>query len=117
MMAAFPGVSPLITGEPTTGELVYILQHLMACAQSYQSDISLLNLLYGCILEAYSINPTNPEPTPIFLQDRWLILQKRINNGIIYTLFAQHATFDKDVVDMTMQVILNTGLFVLEYGE
>ena len=44
-------------------------------------------------------------------------MQKRIDDGIIYALFAQHAISDKDVVDMTMQVILKTGLFALEYGE
>ena len=54
---------------------------------------------------------------PWTLQDGWLILQKRIDDGIIYALFAQHAIADKDGVDMTMQVILKTGLFALEYGE
>jgi len=51
------------------------------------------------------------------LQEGWLILQKRIDDGIIYALFAQHTIYNKDVVDMTMQVILKTGLFTLEYGE
>ena len=35
----------------------------------------------------------------------------------MYALFAQHGISDKDVVDITMQVILKTGLFALEYGE
>ena len=44
-------------------------------------------------------------------------MQKRVDDGIIYALFVQHAILDKDVVDMTMQVILKTGIFALEYGE
>ena len=54
---------------------------------------------------------------PWTLQDGWLILQKRIDDGIIYALFVQHGISDKDVVDMTMQVILKTGLFALKYGK
>ena len=54
---------------------------------------------------------------PWTLQDGWLILQKRIDDGIIYPLFAQQAISDKDVVGMTMQVIFKMGLFALEYGE
>ena len=45
------------------------------------------------------------------------MLQKRIDDGIIFALFANHGIADKDVVDMTMQVILKTGLFAFEYGE
>jgi len=77
MLAAFPEVPPLITGEPTIGELIYILQYLMACTQSHQSYLSLLNALYMCFPEmlyhhcndaneAYPIDPTNPGPTPVF---------------------------------------------------
>ena len=55
--------------------------------------------------------------TPWTLQDGWLILQKRINNCIIYTLFVQHGISDKYVVDMAIQVILKIGIFALEYGE
>ena len=54
---------------------------------------------------------------PWTFQDGWLILQKRIDGRIVYALFVQHAISDKDVVDMTMHVILKTGLFALEYGE
>ena len=52
---------------------------------------------------------------PWTLQDRWLILQKCIDDGITYTLFGQHGISDNDEVDTTMQVILETGLFALEY--
>ena len=38
-----------------------------------------------------------------------------INDGIIYALFAQHIISDRDVVNMTMQVILKMGLFAMEY--
>ena len=77
MLAAFPEAPPSILGEPTIGELIHILQHLMACAQSYQSDISRLNLLYVYILErlyhhyndtneAYDGDSNDPGPMLIF---------------------------------------------------
>jgi len=77
LLAAFPEAPPQITGEPTIGELVRILQHLMFCAQSQHSDISLLNLLYVCIPEtlnhhyndaneAHPTDPTDPGATAIF---------------------------------------------------
>ena len=43
--------------------------------------------------------------------------KSKFDDGIIHALFAQHTISNKDVVDMTMQVILKTGLFALEYGE
>ena len=55
--------------------------------------------------------------TPWTLQDGWLILQKRINDGTSYALFTQYPILDNNVVDMTLQVILKTGLFAQEYGE
>ena len=77
MLAAFPAAPPTISGEPTIGELVRILQHLMACAQSHQSDISRLNLLYVCIPaqlyhhynetnKPYPTDPVDPGPMPIY---------------------------------------------------
>jgi len=77
MLAAFPAAPPAISGKPTIGELVQILQHLMACAQSHQIVISRLNLLYVCIPEQlyhhnnntnepYPNDPANPGTTPIF---------------------------------------------------
>jgi hypothetical protein len=50
-LSAFPAAPPAISGEPNIGELVQILQHLMACAQLHHSNISRLNLLYVAILE------------------------------------------------------------------
>jgi len=77
MLAAFPAAPPAISGKPTIGELVRILRHLMACAQSHQSDISRLNLLYVCIPaqlyhhynetnESYPTNPADPGPMLIY---------------------------------------------------
>ena len=76
MLAAFPVAPPATSGKPTTGELVRILQYLMACAQSHQSNISRLNLLYVCIPEQlyhhyndtnelYPRDPVDPGPIPI----------------------------------------------------
>jgi len=65
MLEAFPAAPPAILGKPTIRELVRILQHLMACKQSHQSDISCLNLLSVCIPEQlyHHYNETN-EPYP-----------------------------------------------------
>jgi len=64
---------------------------------------------FGATTEHNREENKNRMKAPWTLQDRWLILQKRINDGIIYALFAHHAISDKDLVDMTMQVILKTG--------
>jgi len=72
---------------------------------------------FGATTEHDCEENKNRMKAPWTLQDGWLILQKRIDNGIIYALFAQHVIADKDVVNMTMQVILKTGIFALEYGE
>ena len=42
------------------------------------------------------------------LQDGWLLLQKRIDDGTTYALFVQCLIPDNNVVDMTLQVILKT---------
>ena len=72
---------------------------------------------YSATIEHDREENKNRTKAPCALHDRWLILHKRIDNEIIYALFAQHGISDKDVVDMTMQVILKTGLFTLEYGK
>jgi len=77
MLAAYPESPPPISGEPTIVELVLILKHLMACAQSHQSNIFCINLLYVCIPEtlyhhyndnneAYPTDPTDTGPMPRF---------------------------------------------------
>ena len=72
---------------------------------------------FGATIEHAREDNKNRMKAPCTLQDGWLILQKRINDGIIYTLFTQHAILDKDVISTTMQVILKTGRFALGYGE
>ena len=78
MLAAFPAAPPTISDEPTIGELVRILQHLMACAQSHQSDISRLNLLfldipeelyqhYNATNKPYPVDPEDPGPMPVVI--------------------------------------------------
>ena len=54
---------------------------------------------FGATTEHDCEENKNRMKAPWTLQDRWLILQKRIDDGIIYALFAQHAIADKDVVD------------------
>ena len=51
------------------------------------------------------------------LQDGWLLLQKQIDDGIMYSLFAQCPIPNNDILDIAMQVILKTGVFALKYGE
>jgi len=72
---------------------------------------------FGATTEHDRKENKNRMKAPWTLQNRWLILQNLIDDGIIYALFVQHAISDKDVVDITMQVILKRGLFALEYGE
>ena len=72
---------------------------------------------YGITKEHNQKENKNKMKAPWTLQDGWLVLQKRIDNGTTYALFTQRPTPDNDVVDMTLQVILKIGLFAQEYGE
>ena len=49
MIAAFPEAAPKINGQPTLRELIRVLDHLMRCAQTHETDISPLKLLFLCI--------------------------------------------------------------------
>ena len=70
---------------------------------------------FGVTTEHDQEEINNKMKAPWTLQGGWLTLQKRIDDGIIYALFAQHTISNKDMANMTMQVILKTGLFVLKY--
>ena len=72
---------------------------------------------FGATTEHDRVENKNRMKAPCTLQGEWPVLQKCIDDGIIYALFAQHVIADKDMVNMTMQFILKTGLFALEYGE
>ena len=75
MLAAFPEAAPKINGQPTLRELIRVIQHLIQCSQTHESDISPLKLLFLCIppelysnytAEAYPFIPVNPGPVPIY---------------------------------------------------
>ena len=75
MIAAFPEAAPKINGQPTLRELIRVIDHLIRCAQTHETDISPLKLLFLCIppelyanytAEAYPTIPNYPGPVPIY---------------------------------------------------
>ena len=46
MLECFPAAPPKINGEPTTRELIRVLQHLILCGQTHEVDYCKNNLLF-----------------------------------------------------------------------
>ena len=51
------------------------------------------------------------------IQDGWHKLKNQIKEGLLYASFGQAPISDNNVCDITIQLILDTGLFANEYTE
>ena len=68
IMAGFPPAVTPMTGEPTLREIIRVLMHIIACAQSLYTDISPLNYLFLVVTPQQYARITQ-EPYPPFPQD------------------------------------------------
>ena len=83
MLSCFPAAPPKINGEPTTWELIRVLQHLILCGQTHEVDYCKNNLLFLVIQEniwsqfseeAWPAEPMEPKNNgPVFTNgmDAW----------------------------------------------
>ena len=72
IVAGFPAPIPPMTGEPTLREIIRVLMHIIACAQSLFTDISPLNYLFLVITEQQYARITQ-EPYPQIPDDPGII--------------------------------------------
>ena len=68
ILAGFPPPVTPMTGEPTLREIIRVLMHIIACAQSLYTDISPLNYLF-LVVTAEQYARITQDQYPQFPQD------------------------------------------------
>ena len=54
---------------------------------------------------------------PWSLQDNWIAFKNQMEEGVIYGQYSGAPVPDYQVVDIAIRLILDTGLFEVEYGQ